>query len=62
MLDTLVLTLDGPHFKVLQPDRFSPSAKGLLVPPYYPLGARGNFACVQNPTKSDLRMANMGRG
>jgi hypothetical protein len=24
------------------------------VAPYYPLGARGNFACVQNPTKADL--------
>jgi len=54
MLDTIVLTLDQPQFDVLAPDRFSPSAKGLLVPPYYPLGARGNFACIQNPTKGDL--------
>src|SRR5262249_9425762 len=55
MLDTVVLTLDRRQFEVLQPERFSPSAKGLLVPPYYPLGARGNFACVQNPTKADLQ-------
>jgi hypothetical protein len=55
MLDTVVLTLDGPQFEVLQPARFSPSAKGLLIPPYYPLGARGNFVCVQNPTKTDLQ-------
>jgi hypothetical protein len=55
MLDTIVLTLDQRHFEVLAPERFSPSAKGLLTPPYYPLGSRGNFACVQNPTKSDLR-------
>jgi hypothetical protein len=55
MLDTVVLTLDQRHFEVLQPERFSPSAKGLLVPPYYPLGSRGNFACVQNPTKADLQ-------
>jgi hypothetical protein len=55
MLDTVVLTLDQRHFEVLQPERFSPSAKGLLLPPYYPLGSRGNFACVQNPTKADLQ-------
>jgi hypothetical protein len=55
MLDTVVLTLDSRQFDVLQPARFSPSAKGLLLPPYYPLGSRGNFACVQNPTKTDLR-------
>jgi hypothetical protein len=57
MLDTVVLTLDRRQFEVLQPERFSPSAKGLLVPPYYPLGARGNFSCVQNPTKADLQAA-----
>ena len=55
MLDTVVLMLDRHHFQILQPERFSPSAKGLLVPPYYPLGSRGNFACVQNPTKADLQ-------
>jgi hypothetical protein len=54
MLDTIALTLNRHQFDVLDPDRFSPSAKGLLVAPYYPLGARGNFACVQNPTKADL--------
>src|SRR5262249_12670560 len=54
MLDTVVLTLDRRHFEVLLPERFSPSAKGLLLPPYYPLGFRGNFICVQNPTKADL--------
>jgi hypothetical protein len=55
MLDTVVLTLDRRQFEVLQPERFSPSAKGLLAAPYYPLGARANFACVQNPTKADLQ-------
>ena len=55
MLDTVVLTLDCPQFEVLQPDRFSPPANGLLSQPYYPLGSRGNFACVQNPTKADLQ-------
>ncbi len=54
MLDTIVLSLDQPQFEVLEPGRFSPSAQGLLAPPYYPLGARGNFQCTQNPTKADL--------
>ena len=54
MLDTIALTLEREQFEVLEPDRFSPSARGLLVPPYYPLGARGNFQCVQNPTKAEL--------
>ena len=55
MLDTVVLTLDAQQFEILQPDRFSPSAKGLLLPPYYALGSRGHFTCVQNPTKADLQ-------
>src|SRR2546427_214729 len=55
MLDTVVLTLDCQQFEILQPDRFSPSAKGVPSPPYYPLGSRGNIACVQNPTKADLQ-------
>lgn len=54
MLDTIALTLDRHQFEVPEPDRFSPSAKGLLAAPYYPLGARGNFACAMNPTKSAL--------
>lgn len=54
MLDTIALTLDQHQFEILEPDRFSPSALGLLRPPYYPLGARGHFPCVLNPLKSDL--------
>lgn len=54
MLDTIALTLDRHQFEIRDPGRFSPSARGLLAPPYYPLGARGNFFCVQNPTKGDL--------
>src|SRR5271156_5057181 len=53
MLDTIALTLDQHQFEVLEPDRFSPSARGLICAPYYPLGARGHFACVLNPSKSD---------
>lgn len=55
MLDTIVLTLDRHQFEIPDPDRFSPSARGLLEPPYYRLGARGNFSCFQNPTKQDHR-------
>lgn len=54
MLDTIVLTLDRHEFEVLDPDRFSPSARGLLMPPFYRLGGRANFSCVLNPTKDDL--------
>ena len=57
MLDTIALTLDRHQFEVREPSRFSPSAQGLLTPPYYPLGARGNFLCVQNPTRGDLAAA-----
>ena len=54
MLDTVALSLDARAFDILEPGRFSPSATGLLQPPYYPLGGRGNIACIQNPTKADF--------
>ncbi len=54
MLDTIVLTLNQTEFSVVDMARFSPSAQGLIMPPYYPLGARGNFSCYQNPTKTEL--------
>jgi hypothetical protein len=54
MLDTIALTLEQQQFEVREPERFTPSAVGLLVPPYYRLGARGHFACFQNPTRADL--------
>ncbi len=54
MLDTIVLSLDQRQFEIVSPERFSPSAAGLLRPPYYPLGSRGNFSCVQNATKADF--------
>jgi len=49
-----VLSLNHTEFEIYTPDAFSPSALGLLRPPYYPLGGRGNFSCVQNPTKTEL--------
>lgn len=54
MLDTVALTLDQPQFEVERPELFSPSAQGLLTRPFYPLGARGNFSCVLNPTRDKL--------
>jgi hypothetical protein len=55
VLDSIALTLDRHQFEIREPGRFSPSARGLLTPPYYHLGGRGHFACVQNPTKNDLK-------
>ena len=54
MLDTIALSLDQRQFEIVSPERFSPSAAGLLRPPFYPLGSRGNFTCVQNATKADF--------
>lgn len=53
MLDTIALSLNQTEFEVMDMTKFSPSAQGLFVTPYYPLGARGNFSCYQNPTKAE---------
>lgn len=53
MLDTIALSLNQTEFEVLDMTKFSPSAQGLYAPPYYALGARGNFSCYQNPTKAE---------
>jgi hypothetical protein len=59
MIDTIVLMLQYPeHFSIADHDRFSPSSRGLFQSPYYTLGARGNFSCVQNPTAEELRNGN----
>jgi hypothetical protein len=55
MLDTIALTLDQTEFRIREPERFSPSAKGLVAPPYYPLGSHAMFSCYLNPTKSDYK-------
>src|ERR1700747_2550077 len=54
MLDTIALTLDQHQFEVYEPNRFTPSAEALLMPPYYRLGACGHMACFQNPKRADL--------
>ncbi len=51
MLDTVVLSLPPHDFTILDHDAFTPSSRGLLVQPYYPL-RRGGMACINNPDKS----------
>jgi len=53
MIDTIVLTIPKSKYIILDHNKFSPSTKGLFELPYYPLGSRSNFKCVQNPTKKD---------
>lgn len=53
MIDTVVLTLSQDQFKVLDYDKFTPSARGLFEPPFYRLGSNGIIRCIQNPTKED---------
>ena len=53
MLDTIALSLNQTEFEVTDMAKFSPSAKGLYIKPYYELGGRSNFNCYQNPTKSE---------
>lgn len=55
MIDTIVLTIPKSKYIILDHNRFEPSTKGLFEPPYYPLGARSNFSCKQNPTKKDFQ-------
>ncbi len=54
MIDTIVLTIPKSKYIILDHNKFSPSTKGLFEPPYYPLGSRSNFKCVQNPIKKEL--------
>lgn len=55
MLDTIVLTLNRRQFSVTDPDRFTPSARSVLDPMYYPRGVNGRVSCTQNTSKEDIR-------
>lgn len=55
MIDTIVLTLQPDQFSIFDHSRFSPSSIGLFQAPYYKLGHRSNFKCVQNPTSEELK-------
>lgn len=57
MIDTIVLTLKTGMYTIFEPDRFSPSTRGLTNPTagYYRLGGRSNITCKQNPTPNELK-------
>jgi hypothetical protein len=55
MIDTIVLTIPKDKYIILNPDRFTPSARGFFQAPFYNAGARNNFSCKQNPTKTELK-------
>lgn len=54
MIDTIVLTIPKDKYIILDHDKFNPSTRGFFEKPYYRLGARSNFSCKQNPTKTEL--------
>ncbi len=58
MIDTIVLLIPETSFKVFDHTKFSPSTKNLFEPPYYRLGRRSYFPCVQNPTKTEISSGN----
>lgn len=57
MIDTIVLTLKQNMYTIFEPDKFSPSTRGLTDPNagYYRLGGRSNMTCKQNPTPNELK-------
>lgn len=55
MIDTIVLTLPEGQFRILDYDKFTPSARGFFEPPFYKLGKSGMIRCIQNPTTGDKR-------
>lgn len=52
MLDTVALSLNPHEVRIVDMDAFTPSARGILVPPYYPV-RRGGMACHRNPSRAD---------
>jgi hypothetical protein len=57
MIDTVVLALDMSKFSIPKSmyDAFTPSARGLLEPPYYSFGKQKVLKCVLNPSASDKK-------
>lgn len=58
MLDTITLTIPEDSFSIQNHNKFNPSTLNLFRPNFYRLGARSNFSCVQNPSKSELQNGN----
>lgn len=57
MIDTVVLSLDMSQITIPEKtyDAFTPSARGILQPPYYSFGKQKVIKCVMNPTAQDKR-------
>lgn len=55
MIDTIALTIPRNKYIIMGHDKFTPSTCGFFSPPFYNLGARSNFSCKQNPSKSELK-------
>lgn len=57
MVDTVVISLDRTKFKIPPSsyDSFTPSARGILEPPYYSFGSQKMIKCVLNPTAADKK-------
>lgn len=57
MIDTVVLALDMTQIKIPEKlyDAFTPSARGLLEPPYASFGRQKMLKCVLNPTSADKK-------
>jgi hypothetical protein len=51
MIDTISLTLPQDRFKILDYEKFSPSARNFYEPPYYKLTGKMPIKAVLNPTK-----------
>lgn len=54
MLDSITLNLQPCEFEIMDYEAFTPSAKPIFIPPYYPM-RRGGMSCVNNPTQADTR-------
>ena len=55
MIDTIVMDLEKSTFDIMEPDRFTPSARGIIEPPFIKMGSGGYLKCIQNPTNGDKK-------
>lgn len=46
MIDTVAFLIPGQEIEIQNPDAFSPSATGLIRPPYYNMGAHKYMTCI----------------
>lgn len=46
MIDTIVLSIPAHEIEIRNPDAFTPSAHGLIQPPYYTLGNKKYMKCI----------------